>query len=520
MKRTEKLLSFALAATLTLGLTSCGTAEDKKNNGKGTVAAGDVVLYEEGMDYTAASKTDPKHYATLYYDYLGGDEVMPIGGFYGPTTSGGSIDGNEIKELISDYVYGKLEEAGINMLVYSRDMWMNDGANATANRMLDLAEKHGIGYYFNVQYVQQQLGDKTSPYAVENMELGKESGKNKLKQIMADITKNGERKNVLGIYAKDEPFTHEIKNLGVLRKACDESDGLDVDLYGNVLGWWKNTWTMWGYSEPITYDEYITNYMETVRPKMLSATQYPYKSAETSDSNMTSILYNRLAIYREYAIKYDIPFWRMLQAGGQWNDSMSWIDTVDPYPSEGELLLDVNMSLAYGAKAIQYFPVIQPLWFAYQTGHTYDFENRNGLIGANANLTRWYYYAKRANEQVKAVDEYLMKAYNDGVIVHGDVATEAIVTNGRQGETVISGEKYRELSAISGDDCVVGCFDYNGGAAFYVVNYSRTGKADVTLEFDGKYRYTVIQRADGCDVVGTKIPLTLDAGEGALIVLH
>lgn len=64
-------------------------------------------------------------------------------------------------------------------------------------------------------------------------------------------------------------------------------------------------------------------------------------------------------------------------------------------------------------------------------------------------------------------------------------------------------------------DCV------KGKTALYVVNYNRKEKAKVTLSFDKKnYRYTVIQRAVGADVVGGSIPLTLDAGEGALIVLN
>ncbi|MBQ6921844.1 MAG: hypothetical protein IJQ66_02020, partial [Clostridia bacterium] len=79
---------------------------------------------------------------------------------------------------------------------------------------------------------------------------------------------------------------------------------------------------------------------------------------------------------------------------------------------------------------------------------------------------------------------------------------------------------YKELTGIQGDDCVIGCFDYKGGTALYVVNYSRLKKADVLLKFSDKYRYTVIQRADVADVVGTSIPMTLDMGEGALIVLR
>ena len=85
---------------------------------------------------------------------------------------------------------------------------------------------------------------------------------------------------------------------------------------------------------------------------------------------------------------------------------------------------------------------------------------------------------------------------------------------------MLDGESYRELTSISGGDCVVGCFDYKGGTALYVVNYNRKEKADITLHFDrDDYRYTVTQRAESVDVVGNAVPLRLDAGEGALIVL-
>ncbi|MDY2880746.1 MAG: hypothetical protein SOT34_07415, partial [Candidatus Borkfalkiaceae bacterium] len=134
-----------------------------------------------------------------------------------------------------------------------------------------------------------------------------------------------------------------------------------------------------------------------------------------------------------------------------------------------------------------------------------------------------YYYAKRANEQIRAVDEYLMNAASERIIVYGGTAYDSIVTKRNHGETCdpyLKDNKFRELINISGDDCVIGCFDYQGGTALYVVNYSRKEKADVMLKFDNKYRYTVIQRAVSCDVVGTAIPLTLDAGEGALIVLR
>ncbi len=65
----------------------------------------------------------------------------------------------------------------------------------------------------------------------------------------------------------------------------------------------------------------------------------------------------------------------------------------------------------------------------------------------------------------------------------------------------------------------VGCFDYNGGTALYVTNFNTTEKKQVTLHFDNNYAYEVIQRAQSANVYGKAITLTLEAGEGALVVV-
>ena len=124
-------------------------------------------------------------------------------------------------------------------------------------------------------------------------------------------------------------------------------------------------------------------------------------------------------------------------------------------------------------------------------------------------MTRWYYYAQRANKQIQAIDHVLMKSANEGVIVHGEDATRVIVTNGEERNTVLESKTFRQLKSVEGDDCVIGCFDYQGGTALYVVNYSRTEKADVKLRFDGNdYLYEVIQRAQSDKFIGNAIPLS------------
>lgn len=325
---------------------------------------------------------------------------------------------------------------------------------------------------------------------------------------------------MLGLLACDEPFPKMLDNLGAISKAFYQLENLgDRQLYTNVIGYWEGESTLWGQSQPITWEEYMNTIFDEVGLNMLSITYYPFTSAETPESSLKDA-FNKLGMYRNLAIKRGLPAHRMMQAGGQHNDRAEWIDTVDPYPSEAETLFDVNTSLAYGYKGIQYFTLVQPEHYAYQTGETFDFENRCGLIGGAGNLTRWYYFAQRANKQIVAVDEYLMQAANMGVIVHGDAASSIVLDEATPSEEIITSKTFRQLTSVSGDDCIVGCFDYKGGTALYVVNWSRKQKGNITLGFDNdKYRYKVIQRAEEVDVVGGRMTLTLDAGEGALIVL-
>lgn len=518
----KRIISSALSI-LMLSAT-CFTACKKEEMPKA------VTLYKEGASYTETVKGTPEQVNAIYYAFLAeeggladGSDVMPIGGFYAPYASGGSVNGNEAADFLTDEIFSALADCGINAMFYSVDRWVTDGTNTALKKAIDLCEEHKIGYYVDMYYVNGQLGSHTENYPLENMTLNKDSGKQKLQALIDDVTENGTKKSVLGIMGKDEPFTSELDNLGVLTDAfygLNNTTGMDV--YMNALGYWAGEDNLYGYSDPLQYDNYMQQYFEVAKPRMLSVTQYPYVSEKTPETTIAALLYDQLSVYKKYADAYNVPFWRMLQAGGQWNDAGNWVESKPAYPSEGELLYDVNLALAYGAKAIQYFPLIQPQHFAYgPEENTYDYENRNGLIGGDGNKTRWYYYAQRANAQVKAVDEYLMKSANVGVIVHGEQAKQAFIEGAAvEKEEILTAGSFRQLKQVSGGDCIVGCFDYMGGTALYVVNYNREAKADVTLTFDrNDYRYQVIQRAKSFDVIGGEMTLTLDTGEGALIVL-
>lgn len=463
-------------------------------------------------NYYITEKTEPVSYASLSFDYLGGADVMPLGGFYGPYNSGGSIDGYQFPQLVSDKYYKLIADAGINMIVYSADV-----QKASVMRSLELGGKYGIGQFANcslVDILAGRLGQgetlADAYHKGDALPFTAEEFYDEIKDLLA-------YDSLLGICGADEPFWYQLDGLAEVSKMISDIGYGDTQMYVNALGYGGGDLTYGGWLENITQEQYFEKLFSDVKMPFLSATGYFYTRKDTPDKDL-SIMFPTLSSIRSLAQEYDVPMWRMLQAGGQWNDEAVEKESVDYYPNEGELLFDVNIALCYGCKAIQYFPLISPLHFAYAPDGTYDF-NHNGLISAAGSVNEWYYYVQKANRQIKAIDHILMNSANIGLIVHGDKANELAMTSGEDRDELIRDGKFRQLAKITGDDCFVGCFDYLGGTALYVVNYSRKEKAEVTLGFDKRYGYEVIQRAVSTEVAGKNLPLTLEAGEGVLVVL-
>ena len=166
------------------------------------------------------------------------------------------------------------------------------------------------------------------------------------------------------------------------------------------------------------YERYVAEFCETLRPKVLMWDNYPFSSTEGLD-----VYFYNMNLMREYAKRYDIPFWAFIQAGAQWNDEKKHFESETPYfPSKEQFDWNVNTSLAFGAKGIQYFPLIQPEHFAFagtEEVPEWDF-NRNGIIGANGQLNSWYYYAQEINAHIRVIDEVLMNSVHQGIIVTGE----------------------------------------------------------------------------------------------------
>ena len=270
-----------------------------------------------------------------------------------------------------------------------------------------------------------------------------------------------------------------------------------------------NLCPIWYDYEKEPYNQYVEEYVSTCEPPYVSFDYYLFDP----ERSKAGYFYN-MDVIRHYAEKYDIPFWLYVQAGGQWNDGGEKFESVEYFPTEGELHWNVNTALAYGTKGIEYFPVIQPYAFSWTTTEQFDFQ-RNGLLGVWGNKTQWWYYAQNVNKQIAAVDSVLMNSVNKGVIVSGTQAVSD--TEGR--EFIMEGKSWRELADVKGN-AMVGCFNYKGKTALYVVNYETDYAQKVTLELQDSYNLSITQNTKVSKFNTDSLTLDMQPGEGVLVVFE
>ena len=116
-----------------------------------------------------------------------------------------------------------------------------------------------------------------------------------------------------------------------------------------------------------SYDDYVEQFVTTVRPQLLSYDYYPFGHEKDR-----STFFTNLATMRAAALRHDLPFMLIVLAmpHGPYRD-----------PSEAELAWQVHHALAYGARGVSYFTYWTP-------AGDEEWNNRYGLIeNGRANRT-------------------------------------------------------------------------------------------------------------------------------------
>lgn len=449
----------------------------------------------------AVEPMEREEVASHSFDIIGGDDVMPLGGYYMPLMSVYSINGNSMPDYLTDEYFQMIADSGVNLIPYPITDYANNPA--AVMKSLDLAEKYNIAMGVNDSNVVGVIGN-------QNKTLTAEEAGSKMSGYLSHPA-------FAGLFLYDEPFTSDFSGTAVSDGTRDMDNyvqitevlgkELDVWCYQNLLGHPNDE------SRKEDYEKYLTEYCETQNPKNLLFDRYQFDTVNKGTEDV--YLYN-LALYREYGEKYNIPWWSFIQAGSQWNDNRNYFESDSYFPDEGQFDWLVNMNLAFGAKGLVYFPLFQPYFFAYGSEPgVYDFE-RNGLIGTWGNKTRWYYYAQDINKHIGVIDEVLMNSVSKGILATGE---KSLADAHDTRDALIEGKSWRELKDVSGD-AIIGCFNYQGKTALYVVNYSYKNAQKIELDFVKECNVKVIQAAETEYVKSSGLTLDMAAGDGVLLVFE
>lgn len=422
------------------------------------------------------------------FDCIGGKDVMPILGYFGPHPAPDKKVDFAFPDHFTDEYFQLIADAGINLIgPNDTDYRLYPGL---VQKMLELGEKYGLGVLVRDSRLVTVNGSKCSEAEMD--------------ECIKDYVNHPA---YFGNHVVDEPsYDEEGKNaIRNYEKIFAFLNSKNIFGWGNLLGI--------NLTPAEKYQKYLDDWISICHPPMMSYDLYKFGALDIGLEDGTDLYFQNMTMARETAEKADIPFWVFVQAGSQWSDSGEAIDTPTYFPSQGEFNWSIGSALAFGAKGIQYFPMIQPYYFAYANKGKYDFE-RNGLIGADGRKTRWHAYAQKMNAQIAAVDEVLMNAVNQGVITSSLSAREHM----KESKYFLDQTAWRELQSVSGE-AMVGCFDYQGKTAFYVVNYDVRNMQTIQMELDETYCMEITMDAKTHSETGNILRLTITAGNSALVVI-
>lgn len=489
--------------------TAAEYAADIDNNG--VVDKNDLKLLIDVKDNADSLVTLLKKYyvPAKSYDYLGGNDVMPIAGYFGPYTS-------SEKDYLTEDIFQKIKDSGVNMVNHTDN---DAGGDASyTKKALALADQYGLGWFVD-------------DYSLNDHQL---AGTLTDQTLSAELGKYSYFESFLGIHIVDEP--------GYDKKGAYEAQPLEnytalskmLNSYTNVTGFVNMA------AEDIfetKYESLWNKYLADGVPQLLSSDDYPINNGEKENATKATGYFRTLGMTRKKANENNLPFWSYVQAGGYFDRDVNKTDEETKYiATEAETYWNVNTALAFGAKGIVWFPLIQPTSFdGTDASNPVD---RSGVILSNGEESSRYAWVQNANKQIAAVDDVLMKATSTAIVATRDTsgmfekdsyaksqAAGNISTIGGTDTTTVK-TSHSKLTAVSTDrqeyGALVGCFNYRDTEAFYVVNYDVTAQAEITLTFDQAYHVRVVQNGESkCgNMTGATMTLTIGAGQGALVVLE
>jgi hypothetical protein len=317
--------------------------------------------------------------------------------------------------------------------------------------------------------------------------------------LRALFTAYQDRPAFAGFSFADEPAANRFGTLGSLvATARAVAPGSLPYLNLRRLGQPYGPWGTPGMDVP-TYTRYLQEALDTVAPPLLSFDRYPMLAGAEDPG-----YHQNWALVRAAGLRAGIPTWVFIQSLGYAGHRL---------PTPAELAWQVNTSLAYGAKGVQYFTYWTP-----DTSRGDGFTGAQGLVTVDGERTPLYDAAKQLNAGwLRPVGRELLPLVSESV-AH---ANEAALPAGATG-FVPDGR----IDGVSGDPVVVGVFAPAGAGDadtrwVLVANRSFAARAAAQVVVASAYAASRFDPASAtyAPVGAASVPLALPPGAAALLRL-
>ncbi len=428
-----------------------------------------------------------------YYDFLPRD-VMPILGFVAmPNENGYTMNGYTNPSFITRTHFQTYKDAGFNIIsgLYEREPFNT----YEIRKAVDLAEELDLVYF------------------VQDLDVRSDAEYEAMKELISSKWYLN-KKSFGGISLKDEPSVNDFSSMSKVADVMRELAPGKVT-HSTLFPWGASASQLGIYDMPGStneemwqrYEVYVNRYMQEVNPELLAYDSYIFFYGRDSlynlDAGKTEVLkyyIKGLSLYRAYSLESKIPYWV----------------TVAPYNHIARQQIpkkhvewNVNVSLAYGAKGIQYYTY----WTLLEHASQDALENHQyaGLVTLGGTPHNTYYNVKDINENIRAVDGVLMTSTSVGLMQFGNQVLPI-----PEEDTL---DSFGELKNITGGDALVGCFDHNGKNVYYIVNDSITaGRQTFNISFGNKCNLRMLNgETDGYYNNVYSVGVNLSGGEAVLI---
>lgn len=260
----------------------------------------------------------------------------------------------------------------------------------------------------------------------------------------------------------------------------------------------------------VPYLQYVDDWMELVNPNYYSYDSYPLLVPDPNNPftryEIEDYFYN-LDVLRSKTAEKKIPLWSFIQTLG-----ISGTPGVADKrtPSREDIRWQVYVNLAFGVKGLQYFCYWTP------SGGSESFTD--AMIAADGTKTERYDYVKEVNTEILNFGEHLLQCDSKGIILN--VANPSDAKYKLYDDSLTS---YGKVTAVSGDDAIIGCFynPYTGEDSLLIVPTTPRDNAELSLTMQGVEEVTAYigGQARALKTSNGVLTLSLNAGDGMYIIL-